>query len=148
MKKVKVTLKPGSTGRKFFLYPSSEALYVWASALERGEQVQVDNIQEVVLEPGDFIEAELIGFEYVYDSMSDLSELKHKRLDLVRFGKAHQTQNAVGVEASIHSGWVLGNMLPMKRYSDAHIDVVPLSDEDAKLDLPKLFNDELPLTDD
>lgn len=150
MKKVSITLKNGSTGRKFFLFPSAEALYVWANALERGEQIVIDGIQEIVLEPGGFIEAELRGFEYDYDDQvadngfKSLS-LKHKRYDLIRLGKAHQTQNASGLEASIHSGWVLGSMLPMRTYSDPHIDIKPLRAEDAKLDLAALFNDDIPI---
>lgn len=139
MKKVKVTLKPGSPGRKFFLFPSAEALYVWACALERNEQVQVDGINELVLEPGGFIEAELRGFEYAYDSATSL---KNKRLDLVRLGKARTPQNAAGTEVSIHIGWVTGNLLPMRPYSDAHIDVTLLAEHEAKLDLSTLFKDE------
>jgi len=146
MKKVKITLKPNSPGRKFYLFPSAEALYVWACALERGEQVQVDGMQEIVLEPGGFIEAELRGFDYAYDEGvkpgTIPTSVKGKRLDLVRLGKAHETQNASGTEVSTHMGWVMGTMLPMKRYSDPHIDVWPINEADGKLDLAALFNDE------
>jgi hypothetical protein len=142
MKKVKVTLKEGSTGRKFYLFPSPEALYVWACALERNEQVEVPNIDELVLEPGGFIEAELLGFEYVYEGKAGL---KHKRLDWVRLGKAQQPENAAGLQVSIHTGWVTGNLLPLKRYSDAHIDIWPLDSRETKLDLPTLFGDEVPV---
>jgi hypothetical protein len=150
VRKVKITLKPNSPGRKFFLFPSAEALYVWASALERNEQVQVEGIEEIVLEPGGFIEAELRGFDYAYDEGvapgTVPKSVTGKRLELIRLGKAHETSNASGTEVSTHSGWVLGNMLPMKRYSDAHIEVVPLNESDAKLDLASLFNDEIPIT--
>jgi hypothetical protein len=138
VKKVKITLNEGSPGRKFFLFPSAEALYVWAVALERNEQVQVDGIQEMVLEPGGFIEAELTGFEYVYDSETTL---KNKRLNLIRLAKAHQTQNAAGLEACTYAGWVMGNMLPIKQYSDAHINVRVIDNNESQLDLPSLFND-------
>lgn len=144
MKKVKITLKPGSPGRKFFLFPSAEALYVWACALERNEQVQVEGIQELVLEPGGFIESELMGFDYAFEDKVKVD--KYKRLDLVRLGKAHETSNASGLQVSTHTGWVMGNMLPMKQYSDAHIEVVPLADGDAKLDLNALFSDEIQVT--
>jgi hypothetical protein len=140
VKKVKVTLKEGSTGRKIYLFPSPEALYVWACALERGEQVEVQSIEELVLEPGGFIEAELVGFEYAYDSPTSI---KNKRMDLVRLGKAQQPDNAAGLQVSTHMGWVTGNLLPLKRYSDAHIDVQPLDDGQAKLDLAALFGDDV-----
>jgi len=152
MKKVKITLKPSSPGRKFYLFPSSEALYVWACAQEHNETVQVEGIEELVLMPGGFIEAELRGFDYAYDEGVAPGKIptsvKGKRLDLIRLGKAQQPQNAAGLEVSTHAGWVIGGMLPMKRYSDAHIDVVPLSDGDAKLDLNALFSDDIPITDD
>lgn len=150
MKKVRITLKPNSPGRTFHLFPSAEALYVWACGLEKGETVQVDGIQEVVLEKGDFIEAELRGFDYAYEEGvtpgTVPASLAHKRLDLVRLGKAHETQNASGTEVSTYAGWVMGNMLPMKRYNDPHIDVAVVSDGDSKLDLAALFNDEIPVT--
>jgi hypothetical protein len=149
VKKVRITLKPNSPGRKFHLFPSAEALYVWACALERNETVQVEGIQELVLEPGGFIEAELRGFDYAYDEGVKPGQIptsvRGKRLDLIRLGKAHEPQNASGTEVSTHAGWVLGNMLPMKRYSDPHIDVVPINEADAKLDLAALFNDEIPV---
>lgn|SRR5579871_3800217 len=149
MKKVRITLKPNSPGRTFHLFPSAEALYVWASGMERGEQVQVDGVQELVLEPGGFIEAELRGFDYAYDEGVKPghvpTSVAGKRLELVRLGKAHETQNASGTEVSTHMGWVLGNMLPMKRYSDPHIEVVPINEADARLDLNALFNDDIPV---
>jgi|SRR5581483_753728 len=152
MKKVRITLKPNSPGRKFHLFPSSEALYVWACALERNEQVQVDGIHELVLEPGGFIEAELRGFDYAYDDAVEPGKIptsvKGKRLDLVRLAKAHEPQNASGTEVSTHAGWVMGNMLPMKRYNDPHIDVVLVEDGDSRLDLASLFNDEIPIVTD
>jgi hypothetical protein len=143
MKKVRITLKEGSTGRKFYLFPSPEALYVWACALEKDEQVIISDIHEIVLEPGGFIEAELTGFEYAYE---DMKSTKHKRLDRIRLGLAMQPKNAAGLEVSTHVGWVTGTLLPMKRYSDPHIDIIPIEAEDAKIDLPALFNDDIPIT--
>lgn len=143
MRKVRITLKEGSTGRKFYLFPTPEALYCWACALEKDEQIIVPNIREIVLEPGGFIEAELTGFEYAYE---DMKTTKHKRLDRIRLGLAMQPKNAAGLEVSTHAGWVTGTLLPMKHYSDPHIDIVPIEAEDAKLDLPELFNDDIVVT--
>ena len=147
MKKVRITLKPNSPGRVFHLFPSAEALYVWACALERGEQVQVDGIQEIVLEPGGYIEAELQGFDYAYEEGVSPgkvpTDLRHKRLDMIRLGKAHETQNASGTEVSTHAGWV-----PMKPYNDPHIMVINVADGESRLDLAALFNDEIPVVTD
>lgn len=141
MKKVLITLRPGSTGHKFSLFPSPEAVYVWACALERNEQVVIEGIDEFVLEPNGFIEAELTGFEYIYDSERSLA---HKRIDHVRVGLAQHPKNGAGLEVSTHAGWVTGTLLPLRTYSDPHIDVVPLAAKDERLDLPGIFGDELP----
>jgi hypothetical protein len=137
VRKVKITLKPGSPGKKFYLFPTAEALYVWLCALEKGEQVQVPDIEELVLEPQGFIEVELRGFEYSYEEGQ-----KHRRLDMVRLGKAQHPKNSSGLLVTIHSGWVSGGLMPLRTYSDSDIDVSTLNPASAKLDLPTLFKDE------
>ena len=140
MKKVKITLRPGSTGKKFYLFPNPEALYVWMCHMERGETIQVPGIEELVLEPNGFIEAELRGFEYAYEGNQ-----KFRRLELIRLGKAQQPKNASGLLVTIHTGWVSGGLLPMKHYTDQDIDARVITDpKDSKLDLPVLFKDEPP----
>jgi hypothetical protein len=138
MKRVKISLQPGSNGKKFYLFPSSEALYLWTCAIERNEVIQIPGIEEFVLEPNGFIEAELRGFEYVHEGNE-----KYRRLDLIRMGKAQQTKNASGVLVTIHVGWVSGGLLPMKNYSDNEIEARVISETESKLDLATLFNDEL-----
>lgn len=137
MKKTKITLRPGSPGKKFYLFPSAEALYIFLCSLERNEQVQIPGIEELVLEPGGFIEAELRGFEYSYEGAG-----KYKRLELVRLGKAQQPKNSSGLLVTIHTGWVSAGLLPMKHYSDTDYDARPLPQEEARLDLPVLFKDD------
>lgn len=139
MKKVKITLRPGAPGKKFYLFPSSEALYVFLCSLERNEQVQIPGIEEILLEPGGFIEAELRGFEYSYEGAQ-----KYKRLELIRLGKAQQPKNSSGLLVTIHSGWVSSGLLPMRHYSGTDYDARPLLGEEARLDLPVLFKDEAP----
>lgn len=137
VKKVKVTLRPGSTGKKIYLFPSPEALYVWLCAVEEGEHVNVPNLIEVPLQPGGFIEAELRGFEHAFEGAG-----RFRRLDFVRLGHAQQPKNASGLLVNIHAGWVAGGLLPMRRYSDADVDVCPLDEQDARLQLHVLFDDE------
>jgi hypothetical protein len=137
VKRVRVTLKPGSLGKKIFLFPTAEALYLWLCTLDRGEMIQIPDIEELVLEPDGFIEAELMGFEYAYEGDNEF-----RRLDLIRLGKSQQPKNASGTMVTVHSGWVSGGLLPLRHYSDMDIDVrtVPVGEE--KLDLPVLFNDD------
>ena len=138
MKKVKITLKAGSPGKKIYLFPNAESLYVWSCAMERGETLQVPGIEELVLEPGGFIEAELRGFEYAYEGPQ-----KFRRLELVRLGKAQRPKNASGLLVTVHTGWVSGGLLPMRHYSDQDIDARVVTDpKECKLDLPALFKDD------
>lgn len=138
MKKVKITLRPGSPGKKFYLFPSSEALYVWLCTVERCETIQIPDIEELFLEPGGFIEVELRGFEYTYEGGG-----KFRRLELIRLGKTQATSNASGILVSTHKGWVSGGLLPMKHYSDADIDARVLREGESKLDLATLFGDDV-----
>lgn len=137
MKKVKINLRQGSPGKKFYLFPTPEALYVWLCALERGETVQVPDIQELLLEPEGFIEAELRGFEYSYEGGN-----KHRRLDLVRLGKAQKPKNSSGLLVTIHTGWVAGGLMPMQDYVDHDVESRLIDDDQAFLDLPTLFGDD------
>ena len=137
VKKVKVTLRPGSPGKKFYLFPTPEALYVWLCAAERGEQVTVPDIAELLLEPNGFMEVELRGFEYSHEDGGS-----YRRLDLVRLGLAQKPQNASGFLVTTHSGWVAGGLLPLRPYSDADVDIVPLSDEESKMRFDVLFAEE------
>lgn len=139
LKKVKITLQQHSAGKKFYLFPTPEALYVWLCALENNEQINIPDIEELVLEPDGFIEAELRGFEYSYEGASR----SPRRLDLVRLGKAQSPKNSSGTLVTIHKGWVSGGLLPMKTYFDSDIDVRLLDEKDCKIDLGALFNDHM-----
>lgn len=136
VKKVKVTLRFGSLGKKFYLFPSAEALYVWTCALERNEQIQVPGIEELLLEPGGFIESELRGFEYVFEEKN-----KFRRFDFIRLARASQSLNSSGLLVTVHSGWVTGGLLPMKNYNDSDIDIKVLGPNEGRLDFPALFKD-------
>lgn len=135
MRKVKVTLKPESSGKKLYVFNTSDAIASWFQAVERGDLPHVDELEELLLEPDGFIEAELMGFEYVYENNN------HKRYDFIRLGKAQRPKNASGYLVTVHSGWVVGGLLPLRRYSDHDIDVVPITDVESVLDFSTLFKD-------
>lgn len=137
MRKVKVTLQPDAGARKVYLFPSAAALSVWMQAMEAGEHVQVPNIEELVLEPEGFIEAELMGFEYSYEGSAP-----GRRLDLVRLGLAQQPKNASGLLISTHVGWVSGGLFPMREHSGSDLRVEALdASTPGRLDLGLLFKD-------
>ena len=137
VKKVRVSLNPGSSGRKIYLFSSAESLYVWLTGLENDEHLVVPDLDELLLEPGGFIEVELLGYEYAYEDGSHFH-----RLNFVRLGKAMPSKNAGGLVVTFHSGWVTTGLLPMKRYSDVDIDVMPLAEGESKIDLDARASDE------
>jgi hypothetical protein len=140
MKKVSVILKTTSPGKKIYLFPSAEALYLWTCAMERNEQLEVPGLEELLVEPGGFIEAELRGFDYAYEGGQ-----KFRRLDFIRLAKASQPRNASGLLVTTHMGWVSGGLLPMKDYVDSDIEIQLLTNDDpGKLDLAHLFSDPPP----
>lgn len=144
MKKVRITLKDGAPGKKLWLFPSAEALYVWSSAAERGEQVQVPGITELGLSPGGLIEAELLGFDYAYE---DKGVGRYTRFDYVRLALTTKPMNAAGTVATTHVGWSMGGLLPMRPYADDTIDVRAIDEDEATLDFDQLFREETHLLD-
>ena len=84
-----------------------------------------------------FIEAELRGYEYSHEEAG-----RYRRLDLVRLGLAQKPKNASGFLVTTHTGWVSGGLLPLRRYSDQDVDVVPITDEESKMKFDVLFAEE------
>lgn len=136
MRKVKITLRPSSAGKKFYLFPTAEALYVWLCALERNEHDPIPGLQELVLEPGGFIEAEMRGYEYSHEDGQ-----KYRRLDLIRLGLAQPSKNSAGLTITTYTGWVSGGLLPLRRFTDADVEVMPIDEESSRIDLGELFKD-------
>lgn len=137
MKKVKVTVNEGSSGRTLFLFNNAEGAYVWVTEAGKDPSIvdRIPDVERVVLLPGEFIEAEWRGCEYAYNGQD------HVRVDLVRFAKAQPTQNASGMLVSIHYGWLHDCIIPFRQYKDDDITAFPLVTEEQKLDLPLLFKD-------
>lgn len=137
MKKIKITVNPGSSGRQFLLFPSPEAAYVWLTSVDDHPDIHegMNNVEELNLLPGEFIEAEWMGCEYAHEG--SLST----RIDKVRLAKAHQPQNASGLLVSVHFGWITDCDMPFHDYVDDDITVRKLVQDDQKIDLTVLFKD-------
>lgn len=140
MKKIKITVNVGSVGRQFLLFPSSEAAYVWLTTVDDHPDVHegMNDVEELNLMPGEFIEAEWMGCEYAHeDGLST-------RIDKVRLAKAHQPQNASGLLVSVHFGWIADCDMPFRDYVDDDITIRRLVEGDHKIDLNALFKDDEP----
>lgn len=139
MKKVKVAINEGSPGRVFFLFADPESAYEWLTGGHDNPSVidEIPNVDHLTLLPGEFIEAEWRGCEFVYDDKHQ----SHVRLDWIRLVKASQPQNASGLLVSIHYGWVSDHIMPFRQFNDDDIEVTELAPENAKFDLDVLFKD-------
>ncbi len=141
MKKAKVSINEGSPGRVFFVFDDVESAYEWlAGDASDGSPKFIDeipNVDQITLLPGEFIEAEWRGCEFVYDDKNR----SHVRLDWIRFVKASKPQNASGLLVSVHFGWVSDHILPFRQFKDADITVDELTSETSTFDFEVLFKD-------
>lgn len=137
MKRVKVTVNDGSPGRTLLLFNDPEGAYVWSMEAYDDPSIvdSIPDVERVVLLPGEYIEAEWRGCEYVYDGPN------HIRLDFVRLAKAGFPHNAAGLLISTHVGWVTDCIIPFRTYKDDDIDVKSLSAGESLIDTSTLFND-------
>lgn len=140
MKKVKVTVNEGSEGRTLFLFPDAESAYVWVSeGFENPDIIdQIEDIEEIILLPGEHIEVEWRGCEFVYHGQD------HVKLDFVRFAKFQPTQNASGAVVSIYVGWVADCIIPFRNFKDDDVTVKLIENDEQTIDLAILFKDEKP----
>lgn len=115
MKKIRIVINKGSLGKKFPIFNSPESLYVWVNdpELRATSQVDPDLGSMVTLKPGETMEVEWIGCEFIDDGDSVI------RIDQVRLAKTMKAKllssnNIIG----IHTGWMTENMISFKSGSD------------------------------
>jgi hypothetical protein len=129
MKKIRIKIKDGfSLSKNFLLYDSAESCLIHES-----DPVEVVEFDEVVLQPNEFIEAEWRGCEFFY------YEGRHKKINRVRLARAHISENASGLLATVHSGWT--SSIKFQNYADDQIDVVMITQDEARVDMDSLFKD-------
>jgi len=137
VKKVRISIAEGcSEPQSFLLFNSAEALYEWLDDGTDDPSSYMGEAEDVVIAPGEYIEAEWRGCEYVYDGPD------HQRLDYVRVAKAAPTENASGMLVTIHFGWTVEEELPFSECEDEDIVVKRLGSDDKQLDLALLFKDD------
>ncbi len=139
MKKVKITVNQGSPGRTLYIFVDPEGAYTWLTEAYDNPDIidSIPDVDRVALMPGEFIEAEWRGCEFAYDAS------EHVRIDYVRFAKVQQPQNAGGMLISVHYGWTVSCIMPFQSFKDDDITVVPLGTGEQKVDLVRLFKDEM-----
>lgn len=119
--------------KSFRIFDSAESLYVWLKDV--GAPKNTPESFYVDITPGDYIEVEWMGCEFVHEN--GLSQ----RLDSVRLAKASQTKNASGVLVEIYYGWVANDTFVFCDHEDEDSYTIKLiTPENYKLDFNLLFN--------
>lgn len=140
MKKVRLNLRRGIRSWSFVLYDSAESAYFL-----RGEPIEGDDEYRrlVELRPGEIIEAEWMGSEWVYSGALD--PRGRDKFDKIRLGKVVPLKSVEGQESylEIYSGWVADEELPWGP-DDSRKDVRITRIKGkvrSKVDLDSLFSD-------
>lgn len=137
MKKVRITVVKGSQGKKFPIFKSPEALYVWMHDPDLQSTVRLDPTlgTSVFLRPGETMEIEWLGCEFLKEDNRII------RFDQVRLAKsmkikALEANKVVGV----HSGWTIEEIVSFKSGGDDDIKRVKLTTKSKhKFDIEELF---------
>lgn len=134
MKKVRVELKPGSSPRSWYLFPSVEALYEWATS---STPAAVEGLDTIELQEKEYFEAEWMGCEYSYDGPV------HKKYDYVRLAVAKESKNASGTLVTMHYGWIEQDWIPFREveWSDVKVTAL-LTENDCILNMPAMLPEE------
>lgn len=137
MKKVRITVNKGSAGKRFPVFQSPEALYVWKYDPEMHSIFRMDPAlgTMIFLRPGEVMEIEWMGFEYIHDG--DVSV----RVDQIRLAKtikvrALDKNKVVG----IYSGWIADDVIKFKSGTDKDVKRLRLTNRSKhKFDISELF---------
>lgn len=137
MKKVRINVNKGSSGKKFPIFNSPESLYVWLNDPELQTASRMDpSLGSIIfLRPGETMEVEWMGCEFISDDGS-IFRVDHVRLAKTMKVKSLALNNVVG----IHSGWVTSDIISFKSGSDQLIKRTRLTNKSKhKFDIENLF---------
>jgi hypothetical protein len=126
------------------LFNDQECAFEWHCEAWRDEDIllKLPSVEEIVLLPHQFIEAEWLGCEYTFDGSQTI------RLDLVRLVRANEPGDIRGMNVSIHYGWTCSTIIPfLDGYIDDDIVVKRITEAECFFALDEMFgNNEEQLT--
>lgn len=154
MKKVRLNLKRGvKKPWSFTLYDSAESAYYLRDEPPYPDGFDEEYRKVVAVNPGDILEVEWVGSEWVFsDDGSDflqspmnLDSVDYDKYDKVRVGKITPlkgTEDKMGY-LEVYSGWIFGGVVPWSAKSTQDGLKITEIKEDivSKFDFPKLFSD-------
>lgn len=137
MKKVRITIKKGSKGKKFLIFNSPEAFYVWANDPELQSSVKLDPSlgSSIFLRPGEVMEVEWLGCEFFQENKTTIC------IDQIRLAKSIKV-NALGLNkvVGVYEGWVTKEIISFKSGGDEDIKRLRLGPRsNHKFDINELF---------
>lgn len=154
MKKVRINLKRNQKSWSLTVYDSSESAFYMSETPEKNDFDSSEYCSIVTLSPGEVIEAEWLGSEYVYkDELAKrgthVDAQTSEKYEKVRLGKltSVKTEAMTRHFVELHSGWVLGGTVPWAA-DDTRKDIriIPIKGRiRSKLDFTKLFPVSTPL---
>jgi len=137
VKKVRVTVKKGSLGKKIPIFNSPESLYVWLHDPELYEASKLDETlgTTVTLNPGEIMEVEWMGCEFIHENSYVL------RVDQIRLAKTMKIKALSGAKiVGVHNGWTTEEIISFKSGGAEDIRRMRLTDKSKhKFNIEELF---------
>lgn len=137
MKKVRITVAKGSQGKKFHVFNSPEALYVWMHDPELQAATRLDATlgTSVFLRPGETMEIEWMGCEFLKEAGRLI------RFDQIRLAKSMKVASFdVSKIVGVHRGWVTEDIVSFKSGGDDDVKRTKLTARSKhKFDIDDLF---------
>lgn len=138
MKKIRITVKKGSQGKKFPIFNSPEALYVWMHDPELQTAPRLDPAlgSTIFLRPGEVMEIEWLGCEFFQEGKK-IFQVDQVRLAKTMKIKALDVDKIIGV----HSGWTSQDIVRFKSGDDLDIKRLKLTSKSRhKFNIEELFH--------
>jgi hypothetical protein len=138
MKKIRITVNRGLSGKKFPIFNSTESLYVWINDPEIKSTPDLDpSLGTVVhLRNGETMEVEWRGCEFIYEGNNLLF-----RADLIRLCKEIKVNvPTLKPIVGIHEGWVVSEVLSFDPKGNKGVRTTKLTDKSRhKFDIDEIF---------
>ena len=137
MKKVRIIVKKGTEGKKFHIFNSPEALYIWLNDPELQIAQRLDSSlgSTIFLRPEEIMEIEWLGCEFFQENKQALC------FNHVRLAKTMKVRGLdIGKLVGIHSGWITEDIVSFKSGSDGIVKRTKLTNKSKhKFNIGEIF---------
>jgi len=138
MKKIRLTVNRGLSGKKFPVFNSTESLYVWLNDPEVKAAADIDpSLGTIVhLRNGETMEVEWRGCEFIYEENRLLF-----RADLIRLCKEIKVNTPLLKPLiGIHEGWVVSEVLSFEPKANKGVRTTKLTSRSRhKFNIDEIF---------